>query len=114
MKKKIIITEKQMALIVNLIKENNVQDRVLARIIEDLDLNYEPAMGVHEIGNEFYNTPMISKKVTGDTITPKDLYEYLDHKFNGLNKEFIKQVIVDWYHGRLQKGGRLSKNISAR
>lgn len=114
MKKKIIITEKQMGLVVKLIKENAVHDRVLNRMVEDLDLNYEPAMGTHEIGNEFYNTPLISKKVTGDTITPKDLYEYLNHKFQGLNKEFIQQVITDWYHGRLKEGGGLSKNIGVR
>lgn len=114
MKKKIIITERQMGLIVKLLKENSVHDRILGRMVEDLDLNYEPAMGTHEIGNEFYNTPLISKKVTGDTITPKDLFEYLDHKFQGLNKEFIKQVITDWYHGRLSEGGGLSKNVGVR
>lgn len=99
-----------MGLIVNLIKENNVHKRLMNSILEDLNLNYEPAMGVHEMGNEFYNTPVISKKVTGDTITPKELYEYLQHKHQAPN-EFIKQVIVDWYHGRLEKDGNLSKNV---
>lgn len=111
MKKKIIITEKQMVVIVNLINENNVHDKIVGNIVDDLNLNYEPAMGVHEIGNEFYNTAMITKKVTGDTITPKDLYEYLKHKHNAPS-EFIQQVILDWYHGRLNGGNRkLSKNV---
>lgn len=114
MKKKIIINEKQLKLIVNVIKENKVQDNVLKSIVTDLDLNYEPATGTHEIGHEFYNTPMISKKVNGETITPKDLYEYLNHKFDGLNKDFLKQVITDWYKGNLKNNGKLTKNISAK
>lgn len=103
-----------MAIIVKMLKENSVHDRVLNRMVNDLNLNYEPAMGTHEIGNEFYNTALISKKVTGDTITPKDLFEYLNHKFQGLNKDFIQQVIIDWYHGRLADNGGLSKNVGVR
>lgn len=108
--KRIIINEKQKKVIVDYINESHNYDRVLKRIIEDLDLNYEPAVGVNEIGNEFYNTIMIGKKVDGSNITPKALLEYFKSKYD-VGSKFLKQVISDWYHGKINKNGSLSKNV---
>jgi hypothetical protein len=111
--KRIIINEKQKKVIVAYISESNNYDRILKSIVEDLDLNYEQAVGVNEIGNEFYNTPMIGKKVDGSNITPKALLDYFKHKYD-VGRTFLKQVITDWYEGNFKKNNSLSKNVPLR
>ncbi len=110
-KKKLIIKESQYNFLKNVIVENNNYDRILKSIAEDLDLNYEPSVGTKEIGNEFFNEPLINKKVNGETITPALLFDYLKQKYS-VSEDFVKQVIDDWYKGTLKETGRLSKNVS--
>ena len=60
-------------------------------------------MGVKSLANEFYNQPLIKKKIDGEDITPRALYEYLAHKFNGLSKKELFDSIKGWYNGDFNK-----------
>lgn len=111
-KKKLVINENQYLFLEKTILETQNYDRIFKQMVEDLDLNYEPASGMKQISNEFYTESLISKKVNGETITPKLLLDYLKHKYVGVNEEFIKQLLTDWYKGNLKKGGRLTKNVN--
>jgi len=109
--KRIIISETQKRVIINYINEVNNHDRLIKTVVSDLNLNYEKAVGVNELGNEFYNIPMIGKKVDNTNITPKSLLEYFKVKYS-VSSDFLKQVISDWYYGSFSKDGSLSKNVS--
>lgn len=111
-KKKLIINESQFNFLKSSIVENFNYGRILNSVMEDLNLNYEPAIGAKEIGNEFFNEPLITKKVNGETITLDLLLDYLNHKNNGISPEFLKQCITDWGSGYYKKNGKLSKNIN--
>lgn len=112
MKTKLIITEEQALKLSSLIKENKSDyDVFLPKIIEDLDKNYEPEMGVYRQGGEYFEKPMIKIKVDNEQITPKDLLLYLKNKHKHLSEEFLKQLILDWINGDI-KDNRLSKNVA--
>jgi len=109
MSKKLLITERQLALISNVIKENAANVRLRNKVHTFLERDYEPSTGVKEIANEFYDTALIKKKIDGTFITPKALYEYMEHKFNGLSKSEINDCIEGWYCGDYDKETGLRK-----
>lgn len=110
-KRKLVINESQFKFLENIIIESNNYDRNLKSVMNDLDLNYEPAVGTKEIGNEFFHEAAISKKVNGETITVPQLFEYLKHKYKGIEDDFLKQCVTDWGSGYYKEHGKLSKNI---
>ena len=73
MRKKLKITERQLGLITKVINETSSNVRVHNRIQDFLEADYEPSGGVRKMGNEFYNTALIKKKIDGEMITPKAL-----------------------------------------
>ena len=109
MRKKLIITERQLGLITKVIKETSSNVRMNNRIQDFLEADYEPSGGVKKMGNEFYNTALIKKKIDGEMITPKALCEYLEHKFLGLNKSEIINSIEGWFHGDYDRETGLRK-----
>lgn len=111
MKKTIIITETQLKRLKNNIREGVVYTRMVERIKKDLDLNYEPSIGVMREGGEYFEEPMVKIKVDGEMITPKALYEYLKFKYK-MGDDFTKQVIRDWMFGKITNDNRLSKNVA--
>lgn len=110
MKKRLIISERQVNIIKNYLNEENDHDIILNKIISDLNLNYETEKGTYRSGGEYFEKPMIKIKADDELITPKDLFDYLKFKYK-LNSEFIKQVIIDWLNNNI-KDNKLSKNIS--
>jgi phosphomannomutase len=62
-------------------------------------------------GGDYHSQPMIMVKADEESITPKDLFEYLKHKYK-MGDDFIKQVIRDWVHGEITDDFRLSKNVA--
>ena len=113
MGKKLIISEKQLALIANLINEDNGHQLMVSKIVDNLNLNYEPSFGTYKKGGEFFETPMLHNKVTKEMVTPKSLFDYLNYKYK-VGEDFIKQVIRDWFDGFIDKSNRLSKNVKLR
>lgn len=110
MKKTIIITETQLERLKNFIQEGIVYTKMVERIKKDLDLNYEPSIGVMREGGEYFEEPMVKIKIDGEMITPKALYEYLKYKYK-MGDDFTKQIIRDWMFGKINKDNRLSKNV---
>jgi len=99
MSKKIIITKRQLGIIKECINETESNVRLKNSIFNFLNNDYEPSGGVKKMGNEFYDTALIKKKIDGEVITPKALCDYLVHKFVGLPKAEINDSISGWYHG---------------
>lgn len=110
MKKKLIITETQLKNLSIYLTENT-HSNLVKQMKTELDANYEPISKFVRAGGEYYEKPMITVKVDGEIITPKDLYNYIKNKYD-VGVEFIKQVISDWIFGRISDDYRLSKNVS--
>jgi hypothetical protein len=107
---RLIITEQQYKSLEKRLSENRIYTSVVEKLKNDLDMNYEPIVGVIRKGGEYVEKPMIKIKVDGESITPKALFDYLKYKYK-LGDEFIKQVVTDWSHGRI-KNNNLSKNVA--
>jgi hypothetical protein len=110
MKKTLLITEQQMVSLANYIMAEGRSHDAVGLISDDLSRNYEPAVGTYKKGGEYFDKPMINKKVDGEMISPKDLLEYLKYKHKDLNEEFLEQIIRDWVDGNLDDN-QLSKNV---
>jgi hypothetical protein len=106
---KLIITENQYKKILNHINENNTHQKLVAELVSDLDMNYEPMLGVMRENGEYKEEPMIKIKVDEESITPRELFEYFKKKYN-LGDSFIQQVIQDWMFGNI-KDNQLTKNV---
>lgn len=99
MNKKLIINERQLKAIESHISETVANVRLNNKIQDFLEADYEPSVGVKQVANEFYNQPLIKKKIDGSSITPKALSEYLQHKFAGVPVSQINDNIKGWYYG---------------
>lgn len=110
MKKKLIITEKQLDRLKSTITENAVHSSLVKQMKEELDANYEPIEKFVREGGEYFEKPMVKIKADNEAITPKALYEYMKFKYK-TGDEFTKQVIRDWMYGNISDNYQLSKNI---
>jgi hypothetical protein len=106
---KLIITESQYKKILNHINENNLHQKLVEKLVQDLNMNYEPMLGVVRENGEYKEEPMIKIKVDGEGITPRELFEYFKKKYK-LGDSFIQQVIQDWMFGNI-KNNQLTKNV---
>lgn len=97
MTKKIIISEKQLKSITNHLNENEVNRRVKNSIYDFLMNDYIPSSGVKKISNEFFNTPLVKKRIDGTMITPKELCDYIKHRFSNVNEDVVLEVIKGWF-----------------
>lgn len=111
MKKKLIITESQLNRLKVNLSESKVHSSMVKRMKEELDMNYSPIEKFVREGGDYHSQPMIMVKADEESITPKDLFEYLKHKYK-MGDDFIKQVIRDWVDGKITDDFRLSKNIA--
>lgn len=109
MSKRLIITESQYKKLVQHINENNFHEKLVEKLVSDLNMNYEPMIGIVREEGEYFETPMIKIKVDESEITPAELYEYFKKKYK-LGDDFTKQVIQDWVFGNI-KDNKLSKNV---
>lgn len=110
MKKKLIISEEQYQMLTNLVNEQTQHERVVKKVVEDLEKNYKKAIETYRDGNEYKEKKVFEINVDGDIISPRDLLEYLKDKYD-LGENFLKQLIEDWCDNKI-KDNRLSKNIS--
>lgn len=109
MSTKLIITENQYSKLVKFINENNFQEKLIEKMVSDLDMNYEPMLGIMREDGEYFEEPMVRIKVDKSEITPKELFEYFKKKYK-LGDDFTKQVIQDWMFGNI-KNNMLTKNV---
>lgn len=109
MSKKLIITESQYTKLVQRITEDNQHSKLVKRLVDDLNMNYEPMIGIVREDGEYFEKPMFKIKVDESEITPRELFEYFKKKYK-LGDDFIKQVIKDWAFGNI-KDNQLTKNV---
>ncbi len=111
--KRIKITEAQSKLLAKLeISEASDYELLVKKVVDNLNLNYEPIIGTYRKGGEYFEKPIIKIKADGQTTTPKDLLEYLKFKNKSLGEKFIRQIILDWVNGKIGDDYSLSKNVS--
>lgn len=103
MGKRLIINERQLSLIQKHINENVLNVRLKNKINSFLEADYEPTMGVKQMSNEFFNQPLVRKKIDNTEITPKALFDYLVHKFPKVSKSELADSIKGWYFGDYDK-----------
>ena len=111
MSKKIIITETQYNKLLSFINEGDFHI-ILGDVIDDLNKNYEPVNAVVKDYHDYKEEARIKVMVDDSVISSLDLLNYMKYKYHAIcGENFLKQVIDDWYHGRV-KDGMLSKNIT--
>lgn len=111
MAKKIIITESQYNKLLSFINESDFHI-ILNNVLDDLNTNYKPVKAVVKNYHDYNEEPRIKVMVDDSVISDLDLLNYMKYKYHALcGENFLKQVIDDWYHGRI-KDGMLSKNIT--
>ena len=106
---KLIITEKQLDVLKKHLNENTFHESLVEKLVTDLNMNYEPMLGIMRENGEYIEKPMVKIKIDESEISPKDLFEYFKKKYK-LGDKFTQQVIRDWMFGTL-KGNQLSKNV---
>lgn len=108
MKKKMIITERQLQLIV---EDETVQNNMVKSIVGYLKSYYEPVIGVFAGQEEYSTGGLVRNLVDGATLSPKALKDHLKYKFGDLSDKFYEQVISDWFNNKLRDGFILSKSV---
>lgn len=111
---KIKITEEQLARLKQNINENTIETITIKKIKGELDANYEPNENIVRKGGEFHPKTMIKIIANDELISLENLYKYLcgKHGLGEQNNGFIKQVITDWIHGKIDNNFMLSKPMS--
>jgi hypothetical protein len=110
MAKKVIISEKQLGVLAKHIQESDRHQILVKRIVDDLNLNYEPTSGTYKKGGEYYDEQMVQNKVNKEMMTPKSLFDYMQYKYE-LGDKFLQQIINDWFKGNMTGQTSLSKNV---
>jgi hypothetical protein len=110
--KRILITENQKSRLINaILSESSDYAIIVKEIVDFVDLNYRTDIGTYRKGGEYFEKPIIIVNVDDEMITPKDLLLYLGYKFKLINKDLLKQIMLDWINGDI-RDYNLTKNIS--
>lgn len=107
--KKIIITERQLQLI---IENETVQNSMVKQILQYLKSYYEPVISVFADKQEYTTGGLIKNLVDGAILSPKALKDHLKYKFGDLSDEFYEQVISDWFNNKVGDDYILSKPVT--
>jgi len=109
--KKIVITERQREILAKFeLNEANDYVLIIKKIVDDLNLNYEPVVGTYRQGGEYFEKPIVKIKADGQTTTPKELLDYLKFKNKSAGEKLLRQILLDWVNGNLDDY-KLSKNV---
>jgi endonuclease V-like protein UPF0215 family len=109
--KRIVITERQREILTKFeLNEVNDYELMIRKIVDDLNLNYEPVVGTYRKGGEYFEKPIVKIKVDGQTTTPKGLLDYLKYKNKSVSEILLKQIIIDWVNGDIDNY-TLTKNV---
>ena len=107
---KLIITESQYNRLKTKLNEVNIHASLVEKLVTDLNMNYEPMLGIVREDEEFHEVPMVKIKTDQSNTTPKELFNYFKKKYK-LGDDFTKQVIKDWMFGKI-KDNKLSRNVA--
>ncbi len=99
---KIKINESQVKSLIKYINENDQVELVTKSIVDELNMNYEPALMTSNDGFDYKHNPIITKKVDGDKLNGRALRDYIGVKYPNVTTKFIEQVIKDWYDGKFK------------
>ena len=109
--KRIVITERQKEILAKFeLNEANDYELIVKKIVDDLNLNYEPIVGTYRKGGEYLEKPIVKIKADGETTSPKDLLDYLSFKNKSVGDKMLRQIIKDWVNGDIENY-TLSKNV---
>lgn len=109
--KRIVITERQREILAKFeLNEANDYEHIVKKIVDDLNLNYEPVVGTYRKGGEYFEKPIIKIKADGQTTSPKDLLDYLKFKNKSAGEKLLRQIIKDWVNDDIENY-TLSKNV---
>jgi hypothetical protein len=110
--KRIVITERQREVLANFeLNESNDHEILVKKVVDDLNLNYEPIVGTYREGGEYFEKPIVKIKADGQTTTPKELLDYLKFKNKSIGEKMLKQILLDWVNGDIDDY-TLTKNVS--
>ena len=110
--KRIVITERQREVLTNFeLNESNDHEILVKKVVDDLNLNYEPIVGTYREGGEYFEKPIVKIKADGQTTTPKELLDYLKFKNKSIGEKMLKQILLDWVNGDIEDY-TLTKNVS--
>lgn len=110
--KRIVITERQKKVLADFeLNETNDHGILVKKVVDDLNLNYEPIVGTYREGGEYFEKPIVKIKADGQTTSPKELLDYLKYKNKSIGETMLKQILLDWVNGDI-KDYSLTKNVS--
>tara|TARA_R110000796_G_scaffold11198_4_gene37363 strand:+ start:8340 stop:8672 length:333 start_codon:yes stop_codon:yes gene_type:complete len=109
--RKIKITENQLKVISKVILETKANVSLRNKLHTFLEDDYEQNGGVKKMGNQFFDTPLIKKKVDGEIITPQTLCSYMCDKFSGVAKSIVIDAIKGWFIGDYNKETGMRKKV---
>lgn len=108
---KLVITETQQEKILNHFINENDYSLIVNTLVNDLNKNYVKNKATVRSNEDYKIDDIIMVKADNSVASPNSLLNYLHHKYHDIcSKEFIKQVISDWFNGTI-KNGILTKNI---
>jgi len=109
--KRIVITERQREILAKFeLNEANDYEVMVKKIVDDLNLNYEPVVGTYRQGGEYFEKPIVKIKADGQTTSPKELLDYLKFKNQSVSERLLRQIILDWVNGDIENY-TLTKNV---
>lgn len=109
--KRIVITERQKEILTKFeLNEATDYELIVKQVVDNINLNYKPVVGTYRKGGEYFEKPIIEVKADGQTITPKELLEYLKFKYKSAGDKLLRQIITDWVNGDI-KDYMLTKNV---
>ncbi len=109
--KRIVITERQREILAKFeLNEANDYELMVKKIVDDLNLNYEPVVGTYRQGGEYFEKPIVKIKADGQTTSPKELLDYLTFKNQSVSERLLRQIILDWVNGDIENY-TLTKNV---
>lgn len=109
--KRIVITERQREILAKFeLNEANDYELMVKKVVDDLNLNYEPVVGTYRQGGEYFEKPIVKIKADGQTTSPKELLDYLKFKNQSVSEKLLRQIILDWVNGDIENY-TLTKNV---
>jgi len=111
---RIKINDRQGLMLTKLVmNESNDYEFIIKNVVDDLNFNYEPTVGMYREGGEYFEQPIVKIKADGEMVSPEHLFYYLEYKHKSAGKSLLKQIILDWLNGDI-KNYTLTKNVGLR
>lgn len=107
-----LINENQYGSLRKHLVESQIYTKNVKLVLDYLVENYEPAVASVQYGDIYQNEKRIKKRIDETEMSPRELFVNVCAKFPKISKDFLKQVILDWYNGTIGNDLSLSRNVS--